>query len=69
MEDPSIIVNFWSFDKINTTKVHLGSELYLLKYSSLRFYIHLDDDQSVLLAQNVIDVKVGILVCKRVGKT
>lgn len=62
MEDSAIVVDFGSFDKINTAKVHFGPELYLLKDSSFGLYVHLHNDKLVLLAQNVIDIKVCVLV-------
>jgi hypothetical protein len=44
MKDSSIVVDFWSFDQIDTVEVHFWPELNIFKDATFWLDVHIDYD-------------------------
>jgi hypothetical protein len=62
MKDSSIVVDFGSFDQINTAKIHFWPELNLFKDASFGLYVHFDYHQLIVFPEDIVDKKIAIFV-------
>ena len=62
MKNSSIVVDFGSFDQINTAKVHFWPELNLFKDAAFGLYVHFDYHQLIVFPEDIVDKKIAIFV-------